>query len=318
MTRTVKDKDDADENNEAGSMVAGGGEDEGGEGWWEAGKKGKQTKKVRFMCKGGEEPCDRVISGKEKSIQCEACLEWFHPKCQDLCAEAFKAISTYHLLWICNECRERLGRILDMGKRVEACIEKAEKRITRVVMENKKEAAEEVEKKVQGQLKKMEEQVTKQIDSTSETLKKVVQNKDESEERSNNLIIHGLEESKKNEGVQRKEEDKQKVMEIAKAVCGNDVKLKVTGIVRLRGKQGDQEQNGKPRLLLVKFETKEEANKLFQERLGLKNAGYNNVYINRDLSKEEREKQHKLRVELRAKGRETYRIFRGKVVPRDQ
>ena len=70
--------------------------------------------------------------------------------------------------------------------------------------------------------------------------------------------------------------------------------------------------------MLVKFEMKEEANKLFQERLGLKNAGYNNVYINRDLSKEEREKQHKLRVELRAKGREAYRIFRGKVVPRDQ
>ena len=28
-------------------------EESGGEGWWEAGKKGKQSKKVRFVCRGG-------------------------------------------------------------------------------------------------------------------------------------------------------------------------------------------------------------------------------------------------------------------------
>ena len=47
MTRTVKDKDDADENNEVGSMVAGGGEDECGEGWWQAGKR-KTNKKGKI------------------------------------------------------------------------------------------------------------------------------------------------------------------------------------------------------------------------------------------------------------------------------
>ena len=219
---------DTDDNNEAEPTLSDGSEDEGGEGWWEAGKKGKQAKKVRFICRGGEEPCDKVISSKEKSIQCEACLEWFHPKCQDLCVEAFNAIRNFQLLWICDDCRKRLSETLDIGKRVESCIEKAEKRICKAVTENKKEATEEVEKKVQGQIKKMEEQVTKQIDSTSETLKKVVQNKDEMEERSNNLVIYGLEESKKSEGIQRREDDEQKVMEIAKAVCGDDVKLKVT------------------------------------------------------------------------------------------
>ena len=319
MSRAGKGRDAGDNNDSGAARKASVDDsvDEDGECWWEAGKRGKQAKKVRFICKGGDEPCDKVIGGKEKSIECEACLEWYHPKCQDLCGEALNAINTYNLLWICNYCRKRLSGILDMGKRVEACIERAEKNIVRVVSENKKETAEEVEKKVQGQIKKMEEQVTKQLDTTSENLKKVVQTKDERMERSNNVIIHGLSESKKTDAGQRREEDKQKVMEIAKAVCGQDVKLNIAGAIRLRGKQGEK-QEGRPSLLLVKFETKEEANKLFQERLGLRDAGFANVYINRDLSKEEREKQHKLRVELRTKGKETHRIFRGKVVPRDQ
>ena len=68
-----------DENNGAAISHVESSDEESGEGWWEAGKKGKQSKKVRFVCKGGDEPCE-VIGVKEKSIQCEACLEWFHPK----------------------------------------------------------------------------------------------------------------------------------------------------------------------------------------------------------------------------------------------
>ena len=137
MAKTGKKKD-ADENNDAGATSVDESGDECGEGWWEAGKKGKQGKKVRFICKGGDEPCDKVISGKEKSIQCEACLEWYHPKCQDLSVEAFTAISTFQLLWICIDCRSRLSEILNMGKRVEVCIEKAEKRISKAVAKTKK------------------------------------------------------------------------------------------------------------------------------------------------------------------------------------
>ena len=308
-----------DENNGAAISHVENSDEESGEGWWEAGKKGKQSKKVRFVCKGGDEPCEKVIGVKEKSIQCEACLEWFHPKCQELCAEAFNAIDTYKLLWICNVCRKRLTGMLDMGRRVEACIEKAEKRISQAVFEAKRETAEEMGRKVQGQLMKMEEHVAKQIDSTSETLKKTVQSQEQIVERSSNLIVHGLKDDVKKDARQQKEDDKEKIIEITKAVCGEGADLKISEVIRLRRKPEHQNLgNDKPALLLVKFERKEDANKLFQRRMGLKDAGYPNIYINRDLSKEEREKQYKLREELKKKGRETHRIFRGKVIPRDQ
>ena len=234
--------------------------------------------------------------------------------------EAFNAIHTYQLLWICGSCRKRLTCILDMGKRVEARIDKAEKHIIKVVAEAKQETTEVMDKKVQGQLKRMEEQAVKQLDLTSETLKRTVQNQEKLVERSNNLIIHGLKESDESDGERQREDDTQKIMEIARAVCGDDANLKVSRVIRLRRKQEVEQKDGteKPRLMLIKFATKEDATKLFQKKLGLRDAGFPNVYINRDLSMEEREKQHKLRVELRAKGRETHRIFRGRVVPRDE
>ena len=47
-------------------------------------------------------------------------------------------------------------------------------------------------------------------------------------------------------------------------------------------------RNEKPTLPLVKLERKEDAKKLFLRRMGLKAAGYPNIYINRHC-KEERE-----------------------------
>ena len=311
-----KPQDDVREENSSDEDLS----DSEGQGWWEAGKKGKPSKKVRFVCKGGEEPCGKTITGKEKSIQCEACLDWFHPKCQELCAEAFNAIRTYDLLWVCDKCRKRMNSLLDVGRRMESSVDKAEKRITTAVAEAKRESSKEMERKVQEELRKMEEQVVKQLNCTSETMKKAVWSQEKRAERDSNLIVHGLKESEQMDPEAQKEADIKEVLEMTRKICGDEANPKIAKVFRLGRKQvaGDSSNTGKPRLVLVKFETKEDASKMFQKRFQLKEAGYWNVYINRDLSMEERERQHKLRVELREKGRETHKIFQGRVVPRDQ
>ena len=55
---------------------------------------------------------------------------------------------------------------------------------------------------------------------------------------------------------------------------------------------------------------------LMKRRTQLKDVGFPNVYLTKDLSPEEREAQKKLRQELEEKGKETHKIFRGKVLPR--
>ena len=117
----------------------------------------------------------------------------------------------------------------------------------------------------------------------------------------------------------RLEHDLGIIKEIAKAICGQDSDFKVEKAVRLQG-TGVSSVNGstRPRLLLVRFEKKEHAELVLKNRFGLKDAGYPNKYINRDLTKEQREHEWKLRQELKEKGRDTHMIFRGKVVARNK
>ena len=55
----------------------------------------------------------------------------------------------------------------------------------------------------------------------------------------------------------------------------------------------------------------------FKHRTILRDVGFSNIYFTKDLSFEERLEQKKLREELNSKGKDTNKIFRGKVIPRD-
>ena len=127
----IAEKRDTDSESESETTSAG----EEVEGWWKAGKKGKKSKKVRYVCRGGDDRCDKTITSKEAAIECEACREWYHPNCQGLCKGAFEAVSEYQLLWICMICRERLAESLDLGRRVEMRVAEAEKRVIRRLLE---------------------------------------------------------------------------------------------------------------------------------------------------------------------------------------
>ena len=89
--------------------------------------------------------------------------------------------------------------------------------------------------------------------------------------------------------------------------------------IRLQGREGNgSEGMSRPRLLLVRFQKKEHAELVLSNRFGLREAGFKNMYINKDLTKEQRENERKLREELKEKGRDTHMIFRGRVVPRER
>ena len=79
---------------------------------------------------------------------------------------------------------------------------------------------------------------------------------------------------------------------------------------------GHPEVEQKPRLMMINLKDGGQVNELIKRRTQLKEVGYQNVYLTRDLSPDERVAQRKLREELRQKGKETHIIFRGRVVPR--
>lgn len=292
-------------------------DDDGGGAWMTVTAK-KTTKKVKYTCGGGTKVCGRIIGENEDCIMCEACGGWFHPSCQDLSSEAFKALGKFDLLWLCSECRQKLSTMLDVAKRVESRVAEAEKRIVEAVQKTQK--VPQLDKNLEEKILNLETEVVKQMSaqkealiSTSQSLKKVVQSQG-SMNREMNIIIHNIPESDSLDSESRKTHDITKFDEVSKGLCGSNTEIKTDKIIRLGKKR--EEEGAKPRLMLVKLKDKEDVEKLFGERFKLKDAGFQNIYITKDLEPEERERQKKLREEWIAKGKDSHRIFRGKVVPR--
>ena len=166
-------------------------------------------------------------------------------------------------------------------------------------------------------VEKMKEQ-QEVIKNSSKDIKRVMESR-EKEDRASNILIHNIPESESEDYEKRKEEDIQKFMEIAEALGATDIELHK--LVRLRRKMEEKEADGqkgkqRPKIMLLKLGSSEQADMIFRRRFNLKSKGFVNTYITRDLPPKEREEQRKLRAELQEKGKATHVIFRGKVVER--
>ena len=294
-----------------------------------------KKKKGKYICKGGRKTCGQELSGK--SIMCEACHNWFHAKCQDLSDEAFRALKKFDFLWLCHSCRSNFEGIMNMTQLIEKRIDAAEKRIVQAVTDSKQPSKlteafdtklENMERRV---IEKMREQnqnveaVLEESKKTAQSLPKYTEDMRNSaekvvrfvenhvdQERKRNLIFHNIKESSATEAEMRKKHDSEAVQNITSALLGEDVKLETVKAFRL-GKRSE-DPNAKSRLLLVTYQKKEDADDLHKKRFKLKEKGFANTYITRDLPPVEREKLKKLRQELLEKGKEQYCIFQGEVV----
>ena len=120
------DRSDSDEDDATKSMT---------QGFSPCGK----TKKQRFVCGGGIKACGTRITTKDDSVMCDVCKEWFHPGCQGLSTEAFRALSRHSqdFLWLCMSCKPNLMSVLQVGKGIKMQLEMAEKNIIQALNETK-------------------------------------------------------------------------------------------------------------------------------------------------------------------------------------
>ena len=163
------------------------------------------------------------------SIHCEGCNDWFHPKCQGLSSEAFKAIDLHDLFWVCQTCQKNLKETVSLGKIV-AGVEQAEKNIIKSIVRDKSRKI--AEQGLEEKLDKMEitlvEELSEQkqvILQSSDKIKKVVQ--ENKEERDMNLIIHNLPESRSPNAEVRKEAQFQAMSMLRKHSCRHKEGLQV-------------------------------------------------------------------------------------------
>lgn len=320
-------------------------EDGDGGVWETAGGKFKKVKPKKYSCRGGKKACGLTITDGEDSVCCDMCEEWYHPKCQGLTMDAFRALSSYDFLWLCSSCRPKFMGTLKTGKQIEAKLEDVEQKIlgalesSRTEAKSTKQLEEKIaslEKMMMGKMNQQQVEVEKslkvheevvqsmpelqsQLKKSTQELKKLVEKKEDKETREVNIIIHNIPESKSDDPATRKKYDSDSFYNIVQALGGDARGMEMDNIYRLGKKkevvEGSKEKS-KPRLMLVRLKKKEDVEMLISKRWELSKAGFSNIYLTRDLPLEERELQRKLREELAEKGKDTHRIFRGKVVPK--
>ena len=276
---------------------------------------------------------DCLKSVDEKGIQCDHCDRWYHVKCQKISSSTFKAISMEgsDVPWLCNHCRENLTRMEKELQRLEK--ENQELRIENSkLMERMAKIEErvdaikqEVRDEINMQMKDMIKEAMKDNLEAIETLnrqkieennqgegneptntihmkdliKESVNEVEENKRREKNLIIYNLKESQRDIGKDRERDD----VKICSKLMRDGLHIRnveFQKIIRL-GKRRSEE-NAKPRPLLLQLSSVREKWNILKQIKKLRSCGEETLraaILVPDLSKEERDRERKLREELK-------------------
>ena len=294
------------------------------------------------ICKGGpmQVVCEKPIEDDDSGVSCLKCSVSFHARCQGVTKSAIQALRRHDTLcFVCSHCKENLSQNGTSGlTAIEAKIAKLETLIQNhaqsldkflAINERQRELIKATEEKSPMRNRSYAEAVKGTCD---EVLKKVTEKirtltKEDQERREENLVLHNIPESKSASADVRQRYDENSFSNIVHALLGENNDIEISKTYRLGKRQETKNRSGddsgdqgisKPRLLLVKLKRKEDVEHLLRLKWYLKDVGFPNIYMTRDLPPEEREVQRKLREELKMKGKATHRIFRGQVVPKDQ
>ena len=96
-----------------------------------SGKKQKGKAKnlnENVLCKGSDKKsCGKPVEDDELGgIECEVCLDWFHPECQGLRKETYEIIQRNETIWLCENCRELIPEFRAYAKgKTESAVEGA-------------------------------------------------------------------------------------------------------------------------------------------------------------------------------------------------
>ena len=203
----------------------------------------------------------------------------------------------------------------DMGKRLESKIKGMEKIVSDQIKEQQSRV--EASLKVQSEAVQAMPKYTDELKKSAIEIKKLVESKEDKERRQRNVLLHNIPECQSTNADERKNYDHASFQNVVAALFEDSemTNMETLGVIRL-GKKAEEDGANKPRLMLVKLKKKENVDKLIKRRTMLRDVGFSNIYLTRDLPMEERLEQKKLREELIRKGKQEHKIFRGRVVRR--
>ena len=200
-------------------------------------QKPRTLPKKGATCKGGPQRlgCDLKLQPTdiELFIECDMCKSCYHPQCQGLSDDAYNAHSEHNFIWLCTECEPKFFEAVDIGRRIEARIDKVEKNILSAVKGNKpneeigqmfENKMQSMEKSVVDQIKeqhakteqKLKEQeeavqavprVSEELRNSAHEIKEIMRRKDDKDMREKNVLLHNIPECGSQNPEERKDYD---------------------------------------------------------------------------------------------------------------
>ena len=152
--------------------------------------------------------------------------------------------------------------------------------------------------KVREGLEGVEGELSKGMEKAKEEVKNDVKSEmREMEDRSVNVVLYGVEESKEGDTEKRKEHDEKKVREMAEVV---GVELKGEVQVKFRAGKKNEGEEARPRPMIVKIPDEETREGLFKNARKMSQAPeWRRVFIQRDMTWAQREEGKKAERELK-------------------
>ena len=284
--------------------------------------------------------CSLPCTDGHKALQCYTCDKWHHNKCVGINDKAYDMISKLDsdrgIEWLCHSCKGEKDKLksdnLSMKKIIEELsndnktlqnnYDELKKRLDDLKVEIKTDVMREVREEIQS-LRNLNNNSTNNINggiNLREEIAKAIKVEEENKLRKNNLIIYNLEESKKDNINDQNTDDADRIKELFR----NTIKVSSFEIVKIFriGRKTETVDTVRQRPMLIKFSEESEKWSILKGAKELRNAeGWRKkIGISLDLCKEDREKDKKLRAELKAKRDNNERgwyIRAGKLCKRD-
>ena len=254
--------------------------------------------------------CDAMVKASSKALLCDVCDQWHHIKCGNIKEEVYNAMKNWEINWICDGClkikksktkKEPKIEGIDLLKKMNEFMIKMEERALQEQEEKRqeKEKISETLKRMEEKLGKLEnidayieEKINKRMEIKEKDIlgkvAKEIREEIEKFKREENVVVIGMEEGN----------DVEKINELLTEL---EVNVKTTDmIIRRLGKPKPQIK----RPILIKPKNKENdlRRQMFRNAKKLKNTSKEHlkkVIITNDMTVAEREKNRKLREDLK-------------------
>ena len=277
--------------------------------------------------------CSLPCTDGQKALQCYTCDKWHHNKCVGINDKSYDAISKLDkgIEWICHPCKGEKDKLNLENQSMKKIIEQLNKdnktlqnnydELKKNLDDLKVEIKSDVLREVREEIKSLRSSnnIVGGVNLRDE-IAKAIKVEEENKLRKNNLLIYNLEESKKGNFNDQNTDDTDRIKDLFR----NSVKVSNFEIVKMFriGRKMESDGSVRPRPILIKLSDENEKWSLLKGAKELRNAeGWRKkIGISLDLCKEDREKDKKLREDLKAKRDNNERgwyIKAGKLCKRD-